>query len=343
MKQKSELIYIGFAFKHHKKTHAGYHHIKDYLHYDRIINCQWEHESLNYPSKTLLKKILKKVYKLTFGRVYIFAIIRCILLGSFLDNKVFHFVYAENSYKWLHLFIRKSNRIVCTYHQPFEYIYNNRLWISDIKKVHRVILMSQKDVTLFKEITCKNNVFFIPHGINTSFYSLGLNKKKRHNILMVGNWLRDFEFARSVFDALLIKYENLSVSVVANNINLSYFQDNDRIECLEGITDEHLRTLYHTTKCVFLPLKSFTANNTILEAASTGCQIVVATDNGDTSYFGDKRIPLIPLDHDIVFKYLCEILESNFNHSKSIALSSFVKENYSWESIAKKTKKVLEL
>ena len=35
-----KLVYIGFAFSHHKGTHAGYHQIREYLNYDYVVDCQ---------------------------------------------------------------------------------------------------------------------------------------------------------------------------------------------------------------------------------------------------------------------------------------------------------------
>lgn len=37
---RKEIVYIGFAFDHHLKTHSGYHHIAEYGDYDYIIDTQ---------------------------------------------------------------------------------------------------------------------------------------------------------------------------------------------------------------------------------------------------------------------------------------------------------------
>lgn len=42
MKSKYELIYYGFAFNHHNNKKGGYHHIKDYINYDQVIDLQKE-------------------------------------------------------------------------------------------------------------------------------------------------------------------------------------------------------------------------------------------------------------------------------------------------------------
>lgn len=61
--------------------------------------------------------------------------------------------------------------------------------------------MSEDEIVLFEEVTERKNVSFVPHGIRCDFYRLPLSyeTKKDGSILMVGNWLRNFELANEVF------------------------------------------------------------------------------------------------------------------------------------------------
>ena len=54
-----KLICIGFAFPHHKNTNAGYHHLVDYLHYDKVIICQKEIEESQKSIRSNYKDIFK--------------------------------------------------------------------------------------------------------------------------------------------------------------------------------------------------------------------------------------------------------------------------------------------
>ena len=47
--KKVKLVYVGFAFEHHKGTHAGYQHIREYAGYDSSIDCQDYFERLHTP------------------------------------------------------------------------------------------------------------------------------------------------------------------------------------------------------------------------------------------------------------------------------------------------------
>ena len=331
--KKKKLIYIGFAFKHHKDTHAGYHQIKNYLKYDRIIDCTAEHEFKSYKKTSFFSEAIRKITNRLTGQGTTLAILYCIYLSIFYRNQVFHFIYPENSYKWLHSFKGKTNKIVGTFHQPIEYFEKNDFWKKNIKHFDSIILMTQKDVSKFNNLRGENKSVFIPHGIATEFYKPNPAIKKRNMILMVGSWLRDFKFANKVFQMIIEKDETIIIKVVTQKDNWKYF-NNTKINLLTNITDIELRDLYLESKCMFLPLKSFTANNAILEAASTGSRIVVASDEIDVSYFNDNEIDFLPLNIEETVNYLLSLPErTNANY----IIASKVKNTLSWQIIAKET------
>lgn len=336
-----KIIYIGFIFKHHKGSHAGYNKIKNYLKYDKEINCQCEHEWLSYNKHVFFQKIIQKVYLFLFGTTYLVTLFRCIYLAIFHKNQVFHFIYGENNYKWLHIFKGKTNKIVCTFHQPLSFFISNPDFTSTLNSIDKIILMSEKDVSAFKKWTSKDNVFFIPHGIDVGFYYPYIYKKRSNTVLMVGNWLRDFEFANSVFKRLFEESDDIKVVVVTSSSNFAYFEQNSKLELLSGISDEELRDLYISAKCLFLPLKSFTANNAILEAAATCCPIIIATNNYDSSYFNLEQIESLPINIELVVKKLISTINSPYDEQKALNIRRLVVEKYSWENIANKTENLL--
>ena len=60
---KRRLVYVGFAFPHHKGSHAGYHQVKDYLQYDMEIDCQEYFERSQVPNfdLSLISKLKMKI------------------------------------------------------------------------------------------------------------------------------------------------------------------------------------------------------------------------------------------------------------------------------------------
>ncbi len=336
-----KIVYVGFAFKHHQNTQAGYHHIKDYLLYDYVFDTQWEFDLLSQIQTVWYKKILAFLLKNTLGVGCPLTILRCIFFSLFYRNVVFHFIYAEGNYKWLHHFLGKTNQIVCSFHQPADILEHKYGWRRDLPNINKVILLSEKDRELFKQWTGKSNVKFIPHGINIDFYSPSSEVKKERIILMVGNWLRNFDFANQVFNDLLEQDDFLQVYVVTNEVNFSYFQKHDRLFLETNITDWKLRDLYRRSYLVFLPLYSYTANNAIMEAAATGCQIVIATNREDPSYFSHDRLDILPLQKDLVERFLIKKLDEPYSDQRVLDNRNFVVQNYSWQHVADLTRKYL--
>ncbi len=334
-------VYIGFAFSHHKNSLGGYHHIKEYLHYFTIINAQWEKEFYESTSSNLIFRFIRRVYILILGQGTPFSVIRCIFLALFRKNQVFHFIHPENSYKWLHNFTNKTNNIVCTFHQPASFFLEHPLWIKLIKKIDIIILLTEKDVSLFRQWTGKENVFFIPHGVNCSYFFYNPNISKKQSILMVGNWLRDFELARKVFQIIIKVLPEVEINVVTRIENYIFFRGL-KVSLYSNISDDDLRNMYQLSKIVFFPLKQYSANNAILEAASCGCNILISVpDNFDTSYFSDDFISFCDCDVDKCASILMQLLNVK-NTANSRIISNYVKERYDWNIIAKRTEEILD-
>ena len=99
-----------------------------------------------------------------------------------------------------------------------------------------------------------------------------------------------------------------------------------------------LRLEYLKCSVLFLPLKRYTANNSLLEASSTGCNIVISSNYPDNSYIPDKYVTLTKMDVTCTTN---TILKSH-NYDYNEALSEFIKIHYGWELIASKTYETLQ-
>ena len=284
------LVYIGFAFSHHINTHAGYHQIKNYVNYDYIIDCQ------NYFTKknskvNFIQRIVRKLHYLIFNDwPFPFYILKCIWLGLLHNDLVFHFIYGENLYKNIKPFIRKGNKIVVTYHQPFEWFEKNPKHLKTIHSIDRIILMSDKEINKFKQFAPDSIIKFIPHGVDCNFYKINKNIIKKKMILTVGNWLRDYEFANTVYKDFIKKHKDWEIKIITNKNNHIHIEKNSQITIESNISDELLKQYYQQCSILFLPLIRYTANNALLEAGSCGCNIIIASNFLDNSYISNELI-----------------------------------------------------
>lgn len=342
---KQRLVYVGFGFNHHLGGHAGYHQIKKYLDYDIVIDAQKYAPNPNSAPPTSLyrrgvswfrRKFISKIFW-GYGCVpwYLF---KCAAIAFFKGNSTFHFIYGENLYRNLSILHKNGCRCVCTLHQPFEWFKENPKRLQVLKTIDHIILVGEKEISLFEKATGKKNVSFIPHGICSDFYKPSSTAKKENMLLTVGNWLRDYSFADKVYQHLLECYPELRIVVVSTINNKKYITPGERISFLSGISDDELCGLYQRTSCLFLPLIRYTANNALLEASAVGCNIIIASDNPDNSYLPDKMIEITEMKIDSTIDAIRRILR---NPGNNIELSNYVNNNYSWGIVADKTKSLL--
>ena len=199
--------------------------------------------------------------------------------------------------------------------------------------------MSEEMELYFKLKFPELDILYIPHGIDTSFFIP--KETKKDQILLIGSWLRDFEFASKVFFRLELELPEVSIKIVTNKLNHKYFFDNN-VECFYGIDDDTLLTLYQNSKIIFLPLKEFTANNAILEGLSCGCETIISSTLSSSKSNVFEKSPVILINDNI--EDVVDILVScinNWNETKIFNNRSFVVENFDWSLISKKTNSFL--
>lgn len=342
LKKRMNLVYIGFAFSHHKDTYAGYHHVKNYVGYKYIVDCQSFIEKTSIPPKNILVRCWRFLMKQIFGfQIFPCFLLRILWLNYREKNLVFHFIYGENLYSpILKKMLRSGNKIVCTLHQPYEWFVNQKKWCNWLRDIDRIILVGKTEVPLFEQLSGKKNVVYVPHGICTDFYSY--NEKSTNKsfpmLLTVGNWLRDYELANKVYKELLQQIPTLKIYVVASNKCTEHIDKDERITCLTGISDEELRDLYWNCNVLFLPLVRYTANNALLESASCGCNIVIASNQADNSYIPQNFICHVGLD----IQESIIAIKAMLQREKNSQLSTYVENHFSWRIIGNVIEKNLK-
>jgi len=326
------LIYVGFSFLHHG-DHAGYDQIRKYLDYHRIIDCQ---KGFAFMQK---RSLLSRVYIKYFGSWFWWVELRLIIMSILRPNRyIFHLIYGENIYKHLGKF-KFRNKIVLTLHQPPSFFLEEERssFLESLKMVDKLIVMSPEMESYFKSIFADKEIKYIPHGIDTQFFTP--KGEKNNQILMIGNWLRNFEFAAKVFQTLSTNNNKLTFVVLTNANNHSYFADIP-VKLLSNVEDHELLKLYQQSKLVFLPLTQFTANNAFLEACSCGCSVIIATDKGN--FLTNSESTAIFVENNI--QMVCEMIQlqiEKWSVEKESENRIFVTSRYNWKQIADKTEQFL--
>lgn len=279
--------------------------------------------------------ILTKLYLVFFGDRPWWIEFKTIFYLLTHKNQILHFIYPENLLRYAGLFKGGSNSIVCTFHQPPRYYEHVRF--HGKRSIDKIIVLSYDMVEPVKRSFPRSIVQYIPHGVDTEFFKPKLPRGRARSVLIVGNWMRNFEFANKVVQVLTKKDDKISIVVVTRKQNHSYFEKSHNIKLLSGIDDSELLNLYQTCGVLFLPLNGFTANNALLEGASCGCPIVVASDQkSQNCYFNHQFVDFVPFDPNIAADSIIMRLNHS-DESREESLISFVRENYDWKIIGART------
>ncbi len=324
-----KIVYVGFSFRQHGK-YSGYDQIRRYVHYDLFFDVD---RSYRLVSKLTSIPFFKKIYTRVFGYHIWWVELYLIFLACVFPKKyVFHIIYGENIYKYLGRF-RNLCDVVITLHQPVSFF--DKRYVDRIRKANLVISMSKELEKYFLQE--KVNTIYLPHGVDVQYFKTDyLDKGNR--ILLVGNWLRDFDFAQHVFSVLFNKRKDLQICVISNEKNLKVFTE-EKLDLKSKISDLELLEEYNKSKVVFLPLFEYTANNSVLEAVASGCRVLIATNkmspgsytvNERTPFLFPKQDPNMIADNliDVIDNYDIEIMKKDVDEFSS---------SYSWEKIGLKT------
>jgi glycosyltransferase involved in cell wall biosynthesis len=330
-----KLVYVGFKFLH-MGAHAGYDLVKYHVGYDFFLDCQKDYERLQSFFKK--KNLILRIYAKIFGQRLWWVELRCLLLAVIKRDLIFHFIYAENIYRYLGLFKWLGFKIVCTYHQPISFYNQYPQYLRGLKYVDKVIVLSKEARQIFVGKKMEKHIHFIPHGIDSEFFCPDLSIPQKREIIMVGNWLRNFNFAAKVFEKLLRDDPFVVIHVVTLRCNLKNFNFHPRMRFYHDISDEELLQLYRSTSFLFLALDSFVANNAVLEMASIGKPILIASDSQHYELLKDL-IEITPLEVDVTVKKIIKMLDEPIKMRDSIR--NCIINNYSWQAIGKITRKVL--
>jgi glycosyltransferase involved in cell wall biosynthesis len=340
------VVHINFKFDHHSE-HSGYDVLTKFCKVDKVYN----RNGYDYSIKWLFK--IKGVGRINLLIKHIgLKIFYKVLHKSMKKNPgIYHFLYPENTLAFFNYDVPEGVKIISSFHQPPETWLSNLQLAPDkasrlfnLSKTSIGVALSKSQLPVLVEQLKNSNFYFIPHGVDTDYFVPPMSLRKNKIILVVGNWLRDFECVRKVADLIYQHDADIKFKIVSNPANRIYFNGSKNIDFSSGITESELLEYYQTAQILFLPLKGAVANNALLEAAACGLPVVCTFHKEMGDYFCNNE--LIEFDYDkhsspeFLTKFLLNILpDINFLQMKSDALRKRAEE-LDWKIIAGEIREV---
>jgi glycosyltransferase involved in cell wall biosynthesis len=274
---------------HHHAAASGYHRLADALPAEHI-RARAPTRLTSRVAMKLLSPAIKRSGSQWYNRVSLAGELAAGRRWLQSRSQVFHFLYGENSYRYLGALKtigNRGHRLVATYHTPAwrmaELVHDTE----HIKRLDAVVVVSTIQRAYFARLLGRERVYYVPHGIDTDFYTpapRGNPEDDTFRFVCVGHHLRDFPTLAAAADILWQRDRSIEIVVVSDPGRLGALAPLPNVRHLSGINDEQLRSLYQQSNALLLPLLDATANNALLEGMACGLPVISTDLQGVRDY-----------------------------------------------------------
>jgi len=263
-------------------------------------------------------------------------------------DQIFHFLYGENSYRYLGQLRRLSgrNRIVATYHTPERRFREVVAKPDHVAHLDAAVVVCTMQRDFLQDWLPSDRVFFIPHGVDTDFYRPGeprARDREEITCVSVGSHLRDY---RTLGDAArLSAARRLAVRfvVVAPESRQAEFGDAPNVDWLSGLSDDGLLETYQEADILLLPLDDCTANNALLEGMAAGLPVLATELSGVRDYATEECAEFVaPRDPEAIVESLSSLVDAPDRLSRMAAASRNRALELDWEQVGRQMLQVYQ-
>lgn len=215
---------------------------------------------------------------------------------------VLHVFYGDCSGRALPAILRArfpEAVIISTLHQPVSRLKNDQAALASLSAVDAVITVSRRQADQLPEIGLTVPVSAVPHGVWARAFRppSASAPVDRGTVILVGNYLRDWDGARQIVEKLAAADVRSVVLGSAAPDRLSVHHP--LVEISPRVPETELARMYHSSAALLLPVLNATASNALLEAMAAGCPIICPRlPSLVDEYLGDEADSYAPGRYD---------------------------------------------
>lgn len=292
------VTFIKFRYSHHAGP-SGYSRITDYTATPKVElgnTIYWAGETVLRPLCLYTAKNCGKFeYSRYDGTMEIQFLWNALRKET---NRIYHFIYGEKSFHFTERYAekikRRGHRLIGTVHhmpEQQEWLFKTH---DHFRCYDRLITMDQASIAYWESITGRQNVHWVPNGVDTWFFK---PPQERGNgpfrILFAGTHERDFETLAATIERL--PGPDYQFDVVGKSAEaLALGEKHQHVNNHKWLTDEQYRVLMQQSHLLLLPLHSSTFCNVVLECMACGLP-VVTTHGGIEAYLNSECAVVVPV------------------------------------------------
>ena len=226
-----------FLIHHRSKHHAnnsGYGRLVDYLDAQVILGTK--------PFPFRIAKLIARCHSNAKGNYNVGSVLKAVELYRTLkryknEENIVHYLNGERDIRHLG-FLKRSfpeTKFCATFHKPPEVLKEIITSPVALQKLDGVIAVGSNQVEFLKGWLDLENVIYIPHGVDTTFFKPDISLRKKKTLLFVGQHLRDFETFNRTIPKVVEEIKDLKVQVVLHPAYVSKIIPHPNIEILTTV------------------------------------------------------------------------------------------------------------